>query len=149
MDISPNEWMTLLDGIEKGLHCSSLIGFYQLCRAVLLKSEIEFDRFDQAFTEFFKDVPFNGELPKEFLSWLNTPADDLRRSIEELRAEGGFTDKHMEDLLRGLERRLKEQDDEHNGGRRWIELKASPHGVTVAGIRMVSVLGENPCTVPQ
>ena len=95
MDISPNEWMTLLDGIEKGLHCSSLIGFYQLCRAVLLKSEIEFDRFDQAFTEFFKDVPFNGELPKEFLSWLNTPADDLRRSIEELRAEGGFTDKHM------------------------------------------------------
>ena len=103
MDISPNEWMTLLDGIEKGLHCSSLIGFYQLCRAVLLKSEIEFDRFDQAFTEFFKDVPFNGELPKEFLSWLNTPADDLRRSIEELRAEGGFTDKHMGDLLRGLE----------------------------------------------
>ena len=101
LDISPNEWMTLLDGIEKGLHCSSLIGFYQLCRAVLLKSEIEFDRFDQAFTEFFKDVPFNGELPKEFLSWLNTPADDLRRSIEELRAEGGFTDKHMEDLLRG------------------------------------------------
>lgn len=95
LDISPNEWMTLLDGIEKGLHCSSLIGFYQLCRAVLLKSEIEFDRFDQAFTEFFKDVPFNGELPKEFLSWLNTPADDLRRSIEELRAEGGFTDKHM------------------------------------------------------
>ena len=77
--------MTLLDGIEKGLHCSSLIGFYQLCRAALLKSEIEFDRFDQAFTEFFKDVPFNGELPKEFLSWLNTPADDLRRSIEELR----------------------------------------------------------------
>ena len=30
-----------------------------------------------------------------------------------------------------------------------LELKASPHGVTVAGIRMVSVLGENPCTVPQ
>ncbi len=149
MDISPNEWMTLLDGIEKGLHCSSLIGFYQLCRAVLLKSEIEFDRFDQAFTEFFKDVPFNGELPKEFLSWLNTPADDLRRSIEELRAEGGFTDKHMEDLLRGLERRLKEQDDDITEADDGLELKASPHGVTVAGIRMVSVLGENPCTVPQ
>ena len=155
MDISPNEWMTLLDGIEKGLHCSSLIGFYQLCRAVLLKSEIEFDRFDQAFTEFFKDVPFNGELPKEFLSWLNTPADDLRRSIEELRAEGGFTDKHMEDLLRGLERRLKEQDDEHNGGRRWIGTQGftpwgnsgwNPNGIRIGGESMhrtaMSVAGE-------
>lgn len=155
LDISPNEWMTLLDGIEKGLHCSSLIGFYQLCRAVLLKSEIEFDRFDQAFTEFFKDVPFNGELPKEFLSWLNTPADDLRRSIEELRAEGGFTDKHMEDLLRGLERRLKEQDDEHNGGRRWIGTQGftpwgnsgwNPNGIRIGGESMhrtaMSVAGE-------
>ena len=39
MDVSLNEWITLLEGMEKGLHHSSLTGFYQLCRAILVKSE--------------------------------------------------------------------------------------------------------------
>ena len=54
LDVSPNEWMTLLEGMEKGLHKSSLTGFYHLCRAIVVKSEVEFDRFDQGFLEFFK-----------------------------------------------------------------------------------------------
>ena len=45
LDVSLNEWMTLLEGMEKGLHHSSLTGFYHLCRAVVVKSETEFDRF--------------------------------------------------------------------------------------------------------
>ena len=56
LDVSPNEWMTLLEGMEKGLHGSTLTGFYRLCRAVIVKSEAEFDRFDQAFLEFFKNT---------------------------------------------------------------------------------------------
>ena len=74
LDVSPNEWMTLLEGMEKGLHNASLTGFYHLCRAIVVKSETEFDRFDQVFLEFFKDVPFKGEMPEEFMNWLNTPA---------------------------------------------------------------------------
>ena len=63
LNISLSEWMTLLQGLEQGLHGSTLTGFYHLCRAVLLKSEADFDRFDQAFLEFFKDVPWEGEVP--------------------------------------------------------------------------------------
>ena len=52
LDVSPNEWMTLLEGMEKGLHKSSLTGFYHLCRAIVVKSEVEFDRFDRCSWNF-------------------------------------------------------------------------------------------------
>ena len=45
LHVSLNEWMTLLEGMEKGLHHSTLTGFYHLCRAVVVKSEAEFDRY--------------------------------------------------------------------------------------------------------
>ena len=119
LDVSLNEWMTLLEGMEKGLHHSTLTGFYHLCRAVVVKSETEFDRFDQVFLEFFKDVPYTGELPEELMNWLNHPSDDLRRTVEELRG-AGFPEEDLETLLRRLEQKLKEQTEEHNGGRYWV-----------------------------
>ena len=128
LDVAPGEWMTLLEGLSQGLHQSSLSGFYQLCRAVLVKSEADFDRFDQVFLEFFKDVPYGGELPRELLDWLNHPAEDLRRTLEELK-RAGFTEESAEELLRLLEERLKEQTEEHNGGSYWVGTQGrSPFG---------------------
>ena len=88
LDVSLNEWLTLLQGMEQGLHRSSLTGFYQLCRAVLVKSEAEYDRFDQVFLEFFKDVPWQGELPEEVLQWLEHPKEDLGETVRRLRDLG-------------------------------------------------------------
>ena len=98
LNVSLNEWLTLLEAMEKGLHHSTLTGFYQLCRAIIVKNETEYDRFDQVFLEFFKDVPFQGELPEELLDWLNHPSDDLRLTIEKLRAED-FPEQSLEQLL--------------------------------------------------
>ena len=42
LHVSLNEWMTLLEGMEKGLHHSTLTGFYHLCRAIVVKNETEF-----------------------------------------------------------------------------------------------------------
>ena len=67
LNISLNEWLTLLEGMEKGLHNSTLTGFYELCRAVLLRSETEYDLFDQVFLDFFQDVPWQEELPEDLL----------------------------------------------------------------------------------
>lgn len=119
LDVSLNEWLTLLEGMEQGLHRSSLTGFYQLCRAVLVKSEAEYDRFDQVFLEYFRDIPWKGELPEELLNWLEHPAEDLRRTIEQLRAQG-LPDKSLQELLDLLEQRLQEQTEEHNGGSYWV-----------------------------
>ena len=99
LNVSLNEWMTLLEGMEKGLHRSSLTGFYHLCRSIVVKSEVEFDRFDQVFLEFFKDIPFKGDLPEEMLEWLEHPSEDLKRTIEELKS-AGFPDESMEELLK-------------------------------------------------
>jgi len=141
LDVSPNEWMTLLEGMEKGLHHSSLTGFYHLCRAIVVKSEVEFDRFDQAFLEFFKNIPFTGELPEEMLDWLEHPSDDLKRTIEELRT-AGIPDDSLEDLLKLLQERLAEQDAEHNGGTKWVGTQGRtpwgnsgwrPNGIRIGG----------------
>ena len=141
MKISLNEWFTLLEGMEKGLHGSTLTGFYQLCRAVLIKSETDFDRFDQVFLEFFRDVPWQGDLPEEVMDWLNHPSEDLQRSLEELKALG-FPDEDLEDLLKRLEERLKEQTEEHNGGNDWVGTQGRtpwgnsgwhPNGIRIGG----------------
>lgn len=141
MDVSLNEWLTLLEGMEKGLHRSTLTGFYQLCRAIVVKNETEYDRFDQVFLEFFKNVPFKGELPDELMEWLNHPSEDLGRTIEKLRSEG-FPDQSLEELLKRLQERLKEQDAEHNGGSYWVGTQGRtpwgnsgwyPNGIRIGG----------------
>lgn len=144
MNVSLDQWMTLIDGMARGLHRSTLTGFYHLCRAILIKNETEFDRFDQIFLEFFKDVPWKGELPDDLLDWLNSPAEDLRRTIEQLR-ELGFPDESLEQLLKMLEERIEEQDDEHNGGNYWVGTQGTspfgnsgwhPNGIRVGGKSM-------------
>ena len=128
LEVSLNEWITLLEGMSLGLHHASLTGFYQLCRAVLVKSEADFDRFDQVFLEYFKDVPYDGELPGELLEWLNHPAEDLGRTLEELRRRGA-QDEQLQELLALLEQRLREQTEEHNGGSYWVGTQGrSPFG---------------------
>ena len=55
--VSLNEWMTLTEGLSLGLHRSTLTGFYDLCRAVLVKSEADYDKFDAAFWSISRTCP--------------------------------------------------------------------------------------------
>ncbi len=118
LDVSLNEWLTLMEALEKDLAHSSLTSFYYLARSILVKSETEYDIFDGAFLEFFKDIQQFEELPKELLDWLNNPKekpnnydkdqDEYNRSLS------------MEQIQKMLLERLQEQDSEHNGGKYWI-----------------------------
>ena len=72
---SLTEWMALMEALDKGLEGASLTGFYYLCRALLVKTEADFDRFDRAFLEYFKDVPFEQEVSQELLDWLDHKTD--------------------------------------------------------------------------
>ena len=137
LDISLNEWMTLLEGLEQNLHHTSLTGFYYLCRAVLIKSEADFDLFDQVFSEYFKGVPYEGKLPEDLMNWLNHPSENMMQDIEKLR-EMGFPEENIKDLLKRLEERLKEQDSEHNGGNRWVGTRAPLLSAIMAGTLMAS-----------
>ena len=154
LPVSLNEWMTLLEGMKAGLHQSSLTGFYYLARAILVRDESDYDKFDQAFLEYFKDVEFKGDLPDEFMEWLNNPTGDFA----ELRKEMELLDmpaETMDEILALIEQRLREQDAEHNGGNKWIGTHGytafgnagwHPHGVRIGGESMYktarSVAGE-------
>ena len=39
--VTLSEWMTLLEGLLLDLHHTTLTGFYDLCRAVLVKTEAD------------------------------------------------------------------------------------------------------------
>ena len=54
--VTLREYLTLLEGVEAGLANYSVEDFYCLSRATLVKDERHYDRFDQAFGQFFQGV---------------------------------------------------------------------------------------------
>lgn len=141
LKVSMNEWMTLLEALDKGLHQSSFTGFYYLCRSVLVKSEADFDKFDGAFLEFFKGVEFEGELPPELMEWLTNPKEKPGDQFDMERAMQNEWISQAEIQKMFLER-LEEQKEEHNGGSYWVGTGGvsvfgnsgfSPRGIRVGG----------------
>ena len=116
INVSLSEWLTLMEGLRMDLHDSTLSGFYTLCRSVLLHSEADFDRFDQVFLEFFKDVKHVDEVPPEMLKWLEHPELDM----VELERLSEITGLSVEEIEKMFAERLQGQDAEHNGGRKWV-----------------------------
>jgi len=115
--VSLTEWMTLMEALAKGLAFSSLTSFYYLARAILVKSEAHFDRYDLAFTKYFTGIETTEDLLEQALDWLTTNLPPLELSSEE-RAMLSRLD--LDELRRQLEDRLKTQDGEHHGGSHWI-----------------------------
>ena len=105
--VSLNEWMTLMEGLMLNLQHASLTGFYELCRAVLVKSEADYDKFDQIFLEYFDGVPYEGDLPEELLNWLNHPENALEEFRRFLKTQG-YEERTIEEILKMFEERLKE-----------------------------------------
>ena len=59
------QWMALMEALDLDLAGSSFSGFYHLCRCTLLTTEADFDKFDEAFIEFFSNVGNRGKMPEE------------------------------------------------------------------------------------
>ena len=72
MKVSLNDWLTLIDGMHKGLHGQTLKGFFILSRALLVKTETDLDKFEELFYQFFKNVT-SEKLRKEMEELLHHP----------------------------------------------------------------------------
>lgn len=135
--VSLTEWMAFMEAISKGLAFSSLTGFYYLARAVLVKSESHFDKYDLAFQHYFKGIETPEEITEQVLEWLENALPPLRISPEE-RIQ--FQDWDLDELRRQLEQRLREQTEEHHGGDTWIGTGGTSRfghsGYHPAGIRI-------------
>ena len=127
LKVSTTELMTLHEALEKNLHESSLTGFYNLCRSVAVHSEKDFDRFDQAFLEFFKDTE---QIPsvQRLMKYLDNPI--TRESSFVVSNEEAFKTKYsVEQIEEKYQERRKNQKMEHNAGLRAIGTKGfNPHG---------------------
>ena len=118
LDVSLNEWLTLMEALDKDLAHNSLTGFYYLSRSILVKSESDFDKFDGAFLEYFKDIQTYEELPKELIDWLNNPKEK-KNNYDKAQDEKNLA-LSLQEIQKMLLERLKEQDSEHNGGSYWV-----------------------------
>jgi hypothetical protein len=117
LSVTLNEWLTLIEAMDKGLAGSSLTGFYHLCKSILVKSETEFDKFDAVFAEYFRGISTPEDLPDEFWKWLN---EDVReRDINDKTVMDDFL-LELDELLKRFQERMEEQKERHDGGNYWI-----------------------------
>jgi uncharacterized protein with von Willebrand factor type A (vWA) domain len=133
------EWQTLLRAMEEGLHGSSLLRFYHLGRACLIKSETYFDAYDRVFGRLFKGVEgqFGEDIAERVMEWLKDP-----KAFPELTPEQWAALERLssDELMRRFLERLQEQNERHDGGDKWVGTGGrSPFGhggVHPTGIRV-------------
>ncbi len=114
--VSTTEWMTLMKALARG-YITNLDEFYFLARAILVKSETYYDHYDVAFQEYFQGIEAPAEISDEILEWVRDPLNRMTLSEEDLAL---FDSLNLDELLRELEKRLKEQTEQHDGGGHWI-----------------------------
>ena len=121
LKVTPREWHDFMEGLDKGLHESTLTGFYYLARGLLVKTEADFDKFDQAFVDYFRYMHINSTLPPQLLEWLENPQAELEE--EQTRS----SQRSIMEIQSMFQQRLKEQTERHDGGSYWIGTGGSSH----------------------
>lgn len=138
LKVSLNEWMTLMEALDQGMARSSLTSFYYLCRSILIKSEADYDKFDQVFSEFFEGIEMLGDdIPEKFWEWLSD--GELERDINDKPFSEDMLHE-FEEIMKMFEERQKEQQERHHGGSYWIGTGGTSTmgrgGYNPAGIRV-------------
>lgn len=118
LKVGPTELLAVARALAMGLHEDSLDGFYYVSRSLFVHREADLDAFDQAFSAFFHGLDTTTlDIVKDLEDWLRDPAklrylsEEQKRLLESL---------DMNELRRLFEERLREQQERHQGGNRWI-----------------------------
>ncbi|KUJ83349.1 VWA domain-containing protein [Microbulbifer flavimaris] len=141
LPVSTTELLSLLEALQQRLVFADLEEFYFLARTCLVKDEKHFDKFDRAFSAYFKNLETLDDLLEQMIpeDWLR--AEFLKQLSEEEKAKieslGG-----LEKLLEEFQKRLEEQKKKHSGGNRWVGTGGTspfgnsgynPEGIRVGG----------------
>ena len=117
--VSLRELLDLIAALERNVVFADMDEFYYLARAVLVKDERHYDKFDRAFAAYFKGLENLQEhiealIPEDWLrrEFMRQLSDEERAQIQSL---GG-----LDKLIETFKQRLKEQQKRHAGGNKWI-----------------------------
>ena len=117
--VGTQEVLSMAKALKAGLHDSSLDGFYNVARAVMIHTEAHLDSFDEAFLSFFKGIEIESKkLKDELFDWLKNAREEMADLTDEQREFVENLD--LDELRKLFEERLKEQDGQHDGGNKWI-----------------------------
>ena len=138
LKVSISELLDLISALEKQVVFADVDKFYQLSRIIMVKDESQFDKFDRAFSDYFKGVSsidlFGKDIPND---WLRKELEKMltAEEKEQLKALGS-----LDELLDTLQERLKEQQKRHQGGNKWVGTGGtSPfgaYGFNPSGVRI-------------
>ena len=139
--VTPRELLDLLEAMERRLVFGDMDDFYSLSRAILVKDEKYYDRFDRAFGLHFQDLEalddvIEAMIPDDWLrsEFMKQLSEEDKAKIESL---GG-----LEELIEQFKQRLEEQKKRHQGGNKWIGTEVTspfgndgyhPEGIRVGG----------------
>ena len=139
LPVSTREYLTLIEALQERVGGHSIDDFYYLSRTCLIKNEANYDKYDQAFGEYFKGITtlpgLDVDLPDE---WLKAMAQKHLTPEEKNALEKLGWDKLMEEFAK----RLEEQKEAHHGGSKWIGTGGTspfgnsgyhPEGIRVGG----------------
>ena len=115
--VGMQEWQGLMTALEKDLHGQSLVRFYYLARACLVKSEAFFDAYDRVFAKVFHGVEGALDITEELLEWLRDPKNKAELTAEQREMLERLS---RDELMRRFLETLEKQDGRHDGGGRWI-----------------------------
>ena len=117
--VTIREQLDILAALKEGLAFGSMEDFYFLARAVMVKDEKYFDKYDRAFQSFFKEIEDLDDI-MDFLipdEWLRNEFQKQLTEEEKAKIEslGG-----LEKLIEEFKKRLEEQEEKHEGGNKWV-----------------------------
>lgn len=114
--VTPTEWLTFMRALSAGSVPPTMEGFYSVGRALMVKNEGDFDRWDRAFLEYFKDVESSDDMMAKILAGLKAvPPKELTEAekaliehldLEQIRAnfEKQYREGHFREHVGGSKR---------------------------------------------
>ena len=136
------ELLDLLTALDKRLVFANTDEFYFLSRAILVKDEKNYDKFDRAFDIYFKGLETLDDVIQALIpdEWLGKEFEKFLtpEELEKIKSMGG-----LEKLLDEFKKRLEEQKERHEGGDKWVGTGGtSPYGNSGMNPEGIRVDGE-------
>jgi len=128
-----SEWLAFLRALRKGL-ATDLDALYGVGRAVLCRTEADYDAYDLAFARVFEGMVLPEDVRGQLMQWLSEAFEGPEGTLDPKQ----YAD--LDELIADFLERLRTQTERHDRGNTWIGTRGTSafghSGQAPAGIRV-------------